>query len=167
MNALRYLNSLCISVAGMAILAITLLGAADVVSTALLGEPIAGVYESTQTLMVLVVFLSLGFLQSSNGNIAVDVLTSRLSRRARAVQVALAELLGLAFFALLAWQGWLFAVDSFQINEYSAGLVRFPLYPAKFALAIGAAMTALTCAVRLARLPQELDRRPEFEAHAD
>jgi len=166
-NALRYLNSVCISVAGVAILAITVLGAADVMSTALLGQPIAGVYESTQTLMVLVVFLSLGFLQTSNGNIAVDILTSRFSRKARAVQFAAAELLGFVFFALLAWQGWIFAVDSFNINEYSAGLVRFPLYPAKFALAIGAAMTAISCVARVLRLPQELDRRPEFEAHAD
>ena len=79
MNALRRLNEYCLSGAGAAILLMTLLGGADVLSTALFRQPIPGVYEATETLMVLVIFLSLGWLQTSNGNIAVDILTERFS----------------------------------------------------------------------------------------
>lgn len=167
MNTLRTLNAYCLWVAGAAILVMTLLGGADVISTALLHQPIPGVYEATEALMVLVIFLSLGYLQLGNGNIAVDILTSHLRGTARVVQVAAAEILAVVFFSLLAWQAWVMAVESWSIDEYSAGLVRFPLYPAKFALALGAALTVCCCLVRLIYIRELAHQRSEIDAHAD
>lgn len=167
MNTLRTLNAYCLWVAGAAILMMTLLGGVDVLSTALLRKPIPGVYEATETLMVLVIFLSLGYLQLANGNIAVDILTSRLRGTARVVQVAAAEALAVVLFSLVAWQSWEMAVESWTINEYSAGLVRFPLYPAKFALALGATLTVCCCLVRLIHIREVAHRRSEIDAHAD
>jgi TRAP-type C4-dicarboxylate transport system permease small subunit len=117
--------------------------------------------------MVLVIFLALGYLQTSNGNIAVDMLTARFSPRLRGLQKAAAEALGLAFFALLAWQGWLLAVEIWSIDEYSAGLVRFPLSPATFAMAVGAALTAVCCAARLLHARALADEQPAIDPHAD
>lgn len=167
MNTLRKLNGWCLYGAAAAILLMTVLGGADVLSTALLHNPIPGVYEATEALMVLVIFLSLGYLQLGSGNIAVDIVTSRLHGTARVIQVAAAELLAAVFFSLLAWQAWALAIDSWNIDEYSAGLVRFPLYPAKFALALGATLTVCCCIARLIHVREVAHQSGEIEAHAD
>ena len=41
------------------------------------------------------------------------------------------------FFGLLLWQAVNEAQYSYQINERTVGLVRFPLYPARMVLAAG------------------------------
>jgi TRAP-type C4-dicarboxylate transport system permease small subunit len=152
LKLLTRLNAIALTIAGASILVMTLAGGTDVLSTAVLGKPIPTVYELTETLMVLVVFLCLGHLQLVNGNIAIDILPNHLGPRGKRIQGAVGEAIALAFFTALTWQAWLMAVDSWSIREYSLGLVPFPLYPAKFAVAAGGALTALSCAFKLLRI---------------
>ncbi|TAK82493.1 MAG: TRAP transporter small permease [Betaproteobacteria bacterium] len=149
MKLLKRLNLIALVMASLSILVMTLIGGIDVLSTAALGKPIATVYELTQTLMVLVVFLALGHLQLTDGNIAIDVLPNKLRPRGKRFHAALVQFVALVSFAALTWQAWLMALDSWSIKEYSMGLVAFPLYPAKFAVVIGSALTVLCCAAKL------------------
>ena len=50
--------------------------------------------------------------------------------------------LALVLFGLVAWQGWELAWASISVGEYAAGLVPFPLYPSKLALALGATLAS-------------------------
>lgn len=152
MEFLRRLNLVGLALAGTSVLLMTVLGGADILSTALLRQPIPGVYEATETLMVLVIFLSLGYLQLNEGNIVVDIIPSRLGVRSKRVLAAISHLVSLAFFSLLTWQAWLLAWASWSIREYSVGLVAFPIYPSKFAVALGAGLTVLCCAGRLVKI---------------
>jgi TRAP-type C4-dicarboxylate transport system permease small subunit len=160
MKWVRMLNTAALAVASFAILLMTLVGGSDVLSSIVFGRPIPGAYESTEALMVVIVFLAIGWLQTENGNIAIDIFPRRLGPRGRKVHAAACELLALAFFGLLAWQGWLLAVESLRINEQSAGLVRFPLWPSKFTLATGATLAVLCCIARLANL-DEAPHKPD------
>jgi TRAP-type C4-dicarboxylate transport system permease small subunit len=54
-------------------------------------------------------------------------------------------LLTFFFFFLIAWQGWVYGLHSLKIGEYESGLIPFPVYPAKLALAMGASIMALQC----------------------
>jgi TRAP-type C4-dicarboxylate transport system permease small subunit len=58
------------------------------------------------------------------------------------------DLICALFFGILAWQGWIYALKSLAIMEYQAGIVAFPVYPAKILLAVALSLMAATCAVR-------------------
>lgn len=154
-------------IAGASILLMTIMGGLDVLSTAILGRPIPSVYEATEVLLVLAVFLSLGVLHQTRANVSVDIVYLRLGRRSRrAVDLLTLVLMG-GFFSVIAWRGWLMAYVSWEIGEYSVGIIPFPVYPAKFALAVGASLAVILCLVDLLRggpaqqngaAPQDADR---------
>jgi len=141
----------CIWVAGAGILLMTVMGGLDVLSTAVLGKPIPSVYEATEALLVLAVFLALGVVHRTGANVAVDIVYLRIGATARRAVDMLTLLLTGGFFAAIAWRAWLMALRSWEIGEYSVGIVPFPVYPAKFALAIGASLVVVLCLADLAR----------------
>jgi TRAP-type C4-dicarboxylate transport system permease small subunit len=55
----------------------------------------------------------------------------------------LSYLLGLIFFGLIAWQGWLVAWESMRVQEYAQGGVQTPVFPSKIAFAIGMSLLVL------------------------
>ena len=152
MNGLRHLNQAALAAAGASILVMTLIGGIDVLTSALLGKPIPTVYEATETLMVMVVFLSLGHLQIENGHIAVDFVQRRLPLIGRRIVAMASQLTALTFYSLLTWQAWLMATESWRIREYSVGLIQFPIYPSKFAVVVGAALAVLCSVAQLVRI---------------
>lgn len=142
-RVLGALNGGALVLASASVLLMTLLGGLDVLGTALLKRPIPTTYEATETLMVLVVFLSLAHLQRTRSHIAVDVVFTRMPPSLKRVIRAASHALAFGFFGLVAWKGWELAWQSLAVGEYAAGLVAFPLYPSKFALAIGATLAAV------------------------
>jgi TRAP-type C4-dicarboxylate transport system permease small subunit len=62
------------------------------------------------------------------------------SARARSWMEVYTQLIGLAFFGLLAWTGWQEAFYSWDLGEATMGTIRFPLYPARFMLAFGVSL---------------------------
>lgn len=150
-SLLALLNKVALWLSGLAILAMTIIGGLDVIGYAVFGHPIPGAYESTETLMVVVVFLAFGLLHQNRAYISVDLLYRRVGARGQRALDIFTLLLITLFFVVVAWQGWLLAWRSWEIGEYSVGLVGFPIYPSKFALAIGASLAVLACLVDLAR----------------
>lgn len=140
------LNQLAAWFAGLSILGMTLLGGADMFSTLLFHKPVHAVFEATQTLMVMVVFLGLGLVHLNRAHICVDVGYDLMPRPMKRISDLLSLLFLGVFFGALAWRGWQAAVHSYAIGEYSPGIIAFPLYPAKFALAIGATL-GVACVV--------------------
>lgn len=150
-RALDILNNAALWVGGLAILAITLLGGLDIISTFAFGQPIHTTYEATQTLMVLAVFLGLGMVYQNRGHISADIGYRALPPIGRRAADFLTLLLITGYFGALAWRGWQGAIRSWSIGEYSAGLVAFPVYPAKIALAVGATIAVMCCLADLLR----------------
>ncbi|MSQ21598.1 MAG: TRAP transporter small permease subunit [Betaproteobacteria bacterium] len=151
---MRFLDRLIVAamaIAGFSILVMTLLGGADVLASAV-GWPIPAVHEATEVLMVLVVFLCLGHLQMVDGNIAIDMLRIRFGPKGRRILDSVAQCVALCFFAALTWQASVLALESWAIREYSMGLVPFPMYPSKFAVAAGAALAAICSLARLGQI---------------
>jgi TRAP-type C4-dicarboxylate transport system permease small subunit len=130
-------------VAGVGVLVMMLIGAFDVVATHFLGRPIPGAFEITEAMMVASIFLAAAMAQRERKHIRVEILVDRLRPRARAILDLVAHLVTLGVFALITWYAWAAAAKSLAIGEFSAGLIRFPVWPAKLALAIGAAMMVM------------------------
>lgn len=146
------LNAAALWTGGAAVLLMSVSGGVDVLFTAFLGKPIPMVYELTEALMALVVFLALGHLQVTDGHIAMELLPQRLGPAGRRVHALVVQVVAFACFAALTWQAWLMAVQSWAIREYSVGLHPFPLYPAKFAVALGGALATLCCIARFVQV---------------
>ncbi|MGE3702286.1 MAG: TRAP transporter small permease, partial [Hyphomicrobiaceae bacterium] len=95
------------------------------------------------------VVLGVALAQQRRGHIQVTVGHLLEPRLGRSIEVIRHLSHGL-FYALIAWFGWSVAQHSFAIGEFAAGLVNFPVWPARLALALGAALMTFQCLVDVA-----------------
>jgi TRAP-type C4-dicarboxylate transport system permease small subunit len=142
------LNDAALWTGGIAVLLMSVSGGIDVLFTAFLGKPIPMVYELTEALMVLIVFLALGHLQMADGHIAMELVPARLGPAGRRIHALVVQAVALVCFGALTWQAWLMALQSWAVREFSVGLHPFPLYPAKFAVALGGALATMCCVAK-------------------
>ncbi|SLN73790.1 Tripartite ATP-independent periplasmic transporters, DctQ component [Roseovarius albus] len=131
--------------AGFAMLAMMLTGALDVFGTNALASPIPAAFEFMATMMVIVIFFSIALAQAQRAHIQVTVLTDHLPKPLRKLTEILQYLCNLTFFALIAWFGWKSGLRGYEVGEYVSGAINFPIWPARFALALGASLMVLQC----------------------
>ncbi|MEM1431342.1 MAG: TRAP transporter small permease [Pseudomonadota bacterium] len=136
-------------VGGAGMLMSMFLGVADIVGTQVLLIPVPGPRELTESTMVLIVFGALAYAQIRRQHIRVELVYFQVGPRARAAMDIVTDLCAIAFFALILWQGWLEAQYSLQIGEATSGLIRFPLWPARFTLVAGCALMILQLLLHL------------------
>lgn len=135
------------AVAGVGVLLMMLLGGLDVLATSVLNQPVPGAYELIETMMVASIFLALALSQAEGRQIRVELITERLSLRSRGLLQAMADLCSLFVYGLIAWYGTQAAWSSTLMGEFSSGIVKFPQWPAKIALALGAVLMVVQCGV--------------------
>jgi TRAP-type C4-dicarboxylate transport system permease small subunit len=128
-----------------------LVGVADVVGTEFLGRPVLGTLEFTESTMVLVVFGALAYAQERRAHIRVELLYSFVGPRGKSFMEAVTHIVAFIFFALVAWQGYVELLYSWEIKESTMGSVRFPLYPARVLLLVGVALLLLRLAIDIAQ----------------
>ena len=144
-GGLRRANRLFAFLSGIALLLMMLLGAIDVIGSNMFNQPLPGAFEGTEALMVASVFLALGLSQQRRAHISVEVLVGMMPRLARRMSELFSALLCALFFGMIAWFGWGIALKSFMAGEFSSGLINFPIWPAKIALAFGATLMTVQC----------------------
>lgn len=109
----------------------------------LLNSPISGTLEITESLLVVVIFLSVALTQYDGGHIRVTLLTRRVPRTWAKTLTVLCMLCGAAFFTWCSYAAWKFAYQSYSFNEQDWGTIRFPLYPVKFVVFVGITLMAI------------------------
>ena len=127
-------------VGGFGMLASTFLGTADVIGTQVFGQPVHGALELTESTMVVIVFGALTYAQIRRNHIRVELFYTRVGPRAQGLMDVFSDLMALVFFGLLFWQASFEAMFSWSIDESTFGLIRIPLWPARFILAGGTAL---------------------------
>jgi TRAP-type C4-dicarboxylate transport system permease small subunit len=132
-------------------IAAMLVGVADVVGTEFLGRPVLGTLEFTESSMVLVVFGALAYAQERRAHIRVELLYSFVGPRGKSFMEVVTHIVAFIFFALVAWQGYVELLYSWEIKESTMGSVRFPLYPARVLLLVGVALLLLRLAIDIAQ----------------
>ena len=140
---LRRIAIAILLIGGVGTMAAMFLGTIEVVGTQILHTPVPGALELTESTMVLIVFGALCYAQIRRSHIRVELIYTNMGPRVRAAMDVFADLCGLVFFSLLLWQAYNEALYSLQIGEATVGLIRFPLYPARFILAAGTALLIL------------------------
>jgi len=136
-------------IGGMGMLFSMFLGVADILGTQVLRIPVPGPRELTESNMVLIVFGALAYAQIRRAHIRVELVYFKMPPRVRAVMDVITDLAAIAFFGLILHQAIGEAQYSLQINEATVGLIRFPLWPARFVLAAGCALMILQLVLHL------------------
>lgn len=134
--------------AGIGLFIMMLVGAADIAAGKLLGKPVPGAFEATEALLAATALLPLAYNRTTRSQIRVNFIFQRLPSSVQRKLRAAGDLICALFFGILAWQGWIYAFKSLAILEYQAGIITFPVYPAKILLAIALSLMAATCLVR-------------------
>jgi TRAP-type C4-dicarboxylate transport system permease small subunit len=119
------------------LLALALLCTLDVLTTRILGQPMAGVIKLSEAGLALILFLGFAITARSRSHVRVDLLVSRLGKTPRRLCHAVAHLFTVFFFALWTWQMGFMTAQSWAIRETARGLLPYPLYPIKFILFLG------------------------------
>jgi TRAP-type C4-dicarboxylate transport system permease small subunit len=139
---------------GYAMLAIcVLLTFTNVIGRYILKKPLLGEVDMVALSMAVFGGIAIFLTATRRSHIAVDVLTVRLSRRARAVWDRIALLAGFLTWGTLAYLSFLNGLDKLETGDVTATL-NIPQWPFALLLAVGLTLVSLTMLIQLF-LPQE------------
>jgi TRAP-type C4-dicarboxylate transport system permease small subunit len=130
-------------VAAVSIFIMMILVVANILGRYLFNKPIAGAFEVTEALLVVIIMLALAVTQYQDAHIRVTIVTRRMPPYWAHIARIFSLALGAVFFAWCAYATWLFAAQSYSFNEQEWGTITFPLYPFKFVVFIGVVLLAI------------------------
>ncbi len=124
-------------IAGLVTFLMMLLVVANALLRFAFNAPIAGTLEVTESMLTVLIFLSLALTQYEGGHIHVVLITKQLPLPLQRAAKFAAMLLGLIFFAWCTYAAWGFAVKSWMMDEHEWGSIQYPLYPVKLVVVLG------------------------------
>jgi TRAP-type C4-dicarboxylate transport system permease small subunit len=129
----------------------------DVVRRTITGGSIPGMVELVETFMALEVFLGLAHAEAEGVHVRMSLITNLMTFPIRRVVKTFGMatcILGSAWFA---WGSILRAIESTAVAEVKPGLLRFPVWPARWAIVFGFAVLMVEY---VARVWEEWHARP-------
>jgi TRAP-type C4-dicarboxylate transport system permease small subunit len=142
-------SRVCGFIAAVFLAAMLLLTVADVSLRAAFNYPIRGVYDLIELLLAATFFFALPCVFLRDENIVVNSIDDLAPRWVPTLKRT-AELLAVVVLAVMAWQGFVAARDSYAFNDVTAdlGLPRVWHWSALLIGVIGAGVAALAMAFR-------------------
>jgi len=128
--SLSAISGICLA---LMILTITL----DATARYLFNSPIAGVFETNEVMLVIIVFMGLTWTQMDRENIRVEILLVRMSKKHRQIANTFAWLITLCFVSILFFMTYQGFLDSYSIKEFRWGSVQMPIWWAKGIVPLG------------------------------
>lgn len=101
------------------------------------GAPLPGAFEASEQLMVIIFAFPLAEVGLKKGHIIFELITRFLPPRVLARLEIFSHIFGLVLFIPLTWKSWEVAISNMVIGEYRQGIIDFPIWPFRFALAFG------------------------------
>ncbi|MGZ3411678.1 MAG: TRAP transporter small permease [Xanthobacteraceae bacterium] len=143
------ISSICGCTAAVILSAMMLLTVADLTSRAIFNVPIRGVFEIIELLLDGTFFVALPCVFLRDENILVNSIDEYFPNAVPFLKRT-AEILSAIVLAVIAWQGWIAAKDSFAFNDVTAdlGIPRFYSWGLLLFGVVGAAIAALVMAFR-------------------
>ena len=137
-------STICGAVAAVFLAGMLVLTVADVTLRTFFNYPLRGVYELIELMLAGSFFLALPCVFLRDDNILVNTIDEIVPRIVPMLKRA-ALVLSVATFAVLVWQGWFAAWDSYEFHDVTAdlGLPRFWHWTIVLAGMSGAALAAL------------------------
>lgn len=106
------------------------------------GRPLTGALDVVKVAGAVTIACALPYTTAVKGHVAVEYFFLKLGRRGRAVVDALARLVGMTLFSVLAWRSALYGISLRQSGQVTATL-QIPLFWVPHVIAFSCAVTAL------------------------
>lgn len=110
----------------LGLMALSVMVTADVALRWLTGRPFVGVFELSETLLVLITFSAVGIVHMDNRQLSVDILSARARGRTAAGLRLFDALIGLLVFGLLLWKSWEEFGKALAGNFLRRGMIEIP-----------------------------------------
>jgi TRAP-type C4-dicarboxylate transport system permease small subunit len=115
----------------------------DVILRYIFNAPLPEMFQLTEFMMVAVVYLGIAYVQQLKDHIKIEIVTQWLPRKIQDALDLFGCLVGLVIFAVITWQSGRLAWEAWDTQDYTMGLVHFPLWPAKTILPVGVGLFCL------------------------
>ena len=139
----------CVCFVGMWFIALMmLLTTFDVIGRSFFTYPLPGTFELSKYMLVIIVLLSIAYVQQAKHNVRVTYFADKLSPRNQLVLESIFTLVALTVFSLMVWQGWEGGLNAIRVKSVS-DLLRIPSYPFEFLIAVGAFLASLELLISL------------------
>ncbi|MFH1647620.1 MAG: TRAP transporter small permease [Chloroflexota bacterium] len=136
---------------GIIIMLLCLYTTGDVIGRYVFNKPLWAAYELSLIFLIYITFWGIAYVQSRGGHMRLGFLWQQCGPRGKATLDLLTVLIGLFLFAIITWQGWQWAIESWTIKESTMGAWTVPLFPARLGLAIGSVTLLLQYVIDLIR----------------
>ena len=129
------------TIAGISTFCMMWLVDANVLGRKIFNQPVISSVEISQALLVACVFLAMPFAQARGAHLRVTLITGLAPRRLGEMLFGISALAGCALFGVLTYSSYHFALRAWIIGEEVWGAsLRFPLWPVKGIIPLGAAL---------------------------
>ena len=138
-----FLNKILMFVGSIAVLFLMSLATVNVCLRFFFNAPYRGAYELAGFSGAIVIAFALGYTQKRKDHIVVDILTEKFSKPAVRVLDVISYLVLMIFFAMVAWQVWVWGMKIAKSGEVSETL-KIIFHPVILGVSIGFAVFSLT-----------------------
>lgn len=121
-----------VSIVGMMILAVV-----DVITSKFFNFPIPSASEFIEDVNVLVVCMTIGYVQLERGHMGVNVFERRLGEGMNHILQLAGYILGMMVCALVSWRALILTQSMIESMTTKSGMVNFPIWPFPLAIALG------------------------------
>jgi TRAP-type C4-dicarboxylate transport system permease small subunit len=125
-------------ISGIVVIIMMLYTTVDVAGRYLANHPMPAAYEMTIIFLIYITYFGVTLVQARGGHMRLGFLFEKAGPRGKSLIDLFSVLFGLFIVGIIAWQGWLYAIESWQIEEVTMGVYTVPVFPGRIALAIGA-----------------------------
>jgi len=147
-KALAALEKIASTIAAVFMFAIMMIVFCDVIMRYVFNRPFSWAYDLISIyLMAGIFFLVLSEAYASNAHVSVDILQQKFSPAVKRLSEIVTCIVGMIVFSLIAWLGWLRAVDAFKAGDVMAGAIPWPMWPSIALVPIGAGVITIRLAL--------------------
>jgi TRAP-type C4-dicarboxylate transport system permease small subunit len=138
------------TIAAIFMFAIMIIVFSDVVMRYAFNRPFSWAYDLISLyLMAGIFFLILSEAYASHAHVSVDILQQKFPPAMIRVTEIVTCLVGITVFSLIAWLGFLRAVESFRSSDVMAGGIPWPMWPSIGLVPLGSGLITLRLALHL------------------
>ncbi len=122
----------------------------DITLRRLFNSPLPFSFEIVEILLVIVAFFSIAYTTSVGRHVSIDVLTARFPRKVQIAIDTVMDFLCAGIFGVATWRSIVRAMD-FLGSGYETGILKIPLFPFVFIVALGCALACVLLLVQVVK----------------
>ena len=148
--AVATLEKIASTIAAIFMFAIMIIVFCDVIMRYAFNQPFSWAYDLISIyLMAGIFFLVLSEAYASNAHVSVDILQQKFPEPVKRLTEIVTCIVGIIVFSLIAWLGWLRAIDAFKSGDVMAGAIPWPMWPSIALVPFGAGVITIRLALHL------------------